>query len=335
MKLKYLALFGIMFLFLFFLLLFFGIMIAGDEDYRNETDYSAYYGGENLSAEVLELLPLVEQYAKEFDIEQYINYLLAIIQVESGGLLPDAMQSSESAGLPPNTLDTEASIKQGCKQFAALLASAESKGCDIHTVVQAYNYGSGYISYISTNRKNHTYALAVSYAKTKSGNVRVAYTNPIAVAKNGGWRYKYGNMFYVEIINQHLPTASFDDETVQAVMMEALKYQGWRYVYGGSNPNTSFDCSGLTQWCFSKAGITLPRTAQEQYDVTQHLPLSQAQPGDLVFFHSTYNSGNYVSHVGIYVGNNKMYHAGNPIGYANLDTSYWQSHLIGVGRIRQ
>ena len=82
-------------------------------------------------------------------------------------------------------------------------------------------------------------------------------------------------------------------------------------------------------------GISLPRTAQAQYDATQHLPLSQAKAGDLVFFHSTYNAGSYVTHVGIYVGNNQMYHAGDPIGYADLSSSYWQQHLIGAGRVKQ
>ena len=93
--------------------------------------------------------------------------------------------------------------------------------------------------------------------------------------------------------------------------------------------------SGLVQWCYGKAGISLPRTAQAQYDATQHLPLSQAKAGDLVFFHSTYNAGSYVTHVGIYVGNNQMYHAGDPIGYADLSSSYWQQHLIGAGRVKQ
>ena len=106
-------------------------------------------------------------------------------------------------------------------------------------------------------------------------------------------------------------------------------------VYGGSNPNTSFDCSGLTQWCYGKAGISLPRTAQAQYDATQHLPLSQAKAGDLVFFHSTYNAGSYVTHVGILVSPTQMYHAGDPIGYADLSSSYWQQHLIGAGRVKQ
>lgn len=130
-------------------------------------------------------------------------------------------------------------------------------------------------------------------------------------------------------------TAQFDDETVQAIMEEALKYEGWTYVYGGDSPSTSFDCSGLVQWCYGKAGIALPRTAQEQYNVTQHIPLSEAKAGDLVFFHSTYNAGTYITHVGLYVGNNRMYHAGNPIGYADLTGSYWQQHLAGAGRIKQ
>ena len=107
------------------------------------------------------------------------------------------------------------------------------------------------------------------------------------------------NVSDVELVNQYLTVAHFDNATAQAIMNEALKYQGWKYVYGGSNPNTSFDCSGLVQWCYGKAGISLPRTAQAQYDATQHLPLSQAKAGDLVFFHSTYNAGSYVTHVGI------------------------------------
>ena len=206
---------------------------------------------------------------------------------------------------------------------------------DINVVIQSYNYGGGYADYVAKNGKKHSFNLAENFAKNKSGGTKVTYTNPIAVSKNGGWRYNYGNMFYVELVNQYLNIKQFSNETVQAVMNEALKYQGWKYVYGGSNPNTSFDCSGLTQWCYGKAGISLPRTAQAQYDTTQHIPLSQAQAGDLVFFHSTYNTSDYVTHVGIYVGNHQMYHAGNPIGYTDLTSAYWQQHIICAGRIKQ
>ncbi|MDQ0273761.1 cell wall-associated NlpC family hydrolase [Cytobacillus purgationiresistens] len=138
-----------------------------------------------------------------------------------------------------------------------------------------------------------------------------------------------------DLVSQYFSSPQFDDEMVQIVMDEALKYEGFPYVFGGDNPSTSFDCSGLTQWSYRKAGINLPRTAQQQYDVTEHISLSEAKPGDLVFFYSTYNSGTYVTHVGIYVGNHRMYNAGDPIGYADLTTAYWQKHLIGAGRIKQ
>lgn len=333
MRIKHIAIIGSIFPVLFALVLFFGVLISAEDDGGGGS--SSTVTGMNLSAEVLAHQLTVEKYTKEYDISEYVSYLLAIMQVESGGTAVDVMQSSESLGLPPNTLGTEESIKQGCKYFASLLSSAESKGCDINAVIQSYNYGGGYLDYVAGNGKKHSFNLAENFSREKSGGVKVTYTNPIAVARNGGWRYKYGNMFYVELVSQYLATTQFDDKTVQAVMEEALKYQGWKYVYGGSNPNTSFDCSGLVQWCYGKAGISLPRVAQDQYDVTQHIPLSQAKAGDLVFFHSTYNAGSYVTHIGIYVGNNRMYHAGDPIGYADLTSAYWQQHLIGAGRIKQ
>ena len=297
MKLRHFAVFGGVFTVIICLLLFLFIVTADDEESgTSHFDFS----GLNLSEEVLKHQPTVEKYAKEYEISDYVNYLLAIMQVESGGTgTTDVMQASESLGLPLNSLSTEESIKQGCKYFSELLKSAEAKGCDINTVVQAYNYGGGFIDYVSSHGKKYTFELAVSFAKDKSGGVKVTYKNEISIKENGGWRYKYGNMFYVWLVNQYLAVPSFSDATAQAIFNEALKYQGWKYVYGGSNPNTSFDCSGLVQWCYGKAGISLPRTAQAQYDATQHIPLSQAKAGDLVFFHSTYNAGTYVTHVGI------------------------------------
>ena len=213
--------------------------------------------------------------------------------------------------------------------------SQRQKQRDLNSAIQSYNYGGGFLDYVAGRGKKYTFELAESFAREKSSGKKVTYTNPVAVEKNGGWRYSYGNMFYVLLVSQYLTVAQFDDETVQAIMEEALKYEGWTYVYGGDSPSTSFDCSGLVQWCYGKAGIALPRTAQEQYNVTQHIPLSEAKAGDLVFFHSTYNAGTYITHVGLYVGNNRMYHAGNPIGYADLTGSYWQQHLAGAGRIKQ
>ena len=270
MKLKHIIIASSgVFVLIFSLLLFVVVLFSDEEDGGGS---HIQYGGVNVPAEVLAHKPLLEKYARKYGIEEYINVLLAIIQVESGGTLEDVMQSSESLGLPPNSLSTEESIKQGCKYFSELVASAEAKGCDLNAVIQSYNYGGGFLDYVSNRGKKYTFELAESFARDKSGGTKVTYTNPIAVEKNGGWRYNYGNMFYVLVVSQYLTVAQFDDETVQAIMDEALKYEGWRYVFGGASPTTSFDCSGLVQWCFGKAGISMPRTAQEQYNVTQHIP---------------------------------------------------------------
>ncbi len=296
-------------------------------------------GTAKVSAQALKYRSLVEQYAQKEKIPSKIDMLLAIIEVETGGSQKDVMQASESKGLAPNTIsDPEESIQTGVHYFAELVRSAKKAGVDSPTTVQAYNYGGGFIDYVAKHGKKYSFELAQEFSKEQAHGKKVTYTNPVAVKKNGGWRYNYGNMFYYSMVQQHLQTAEstkFDDRSVQKIMQEALKYEGKPYVFGGSNPTTSFDCSGLTQWCFKKAGIDLPRTAQAQYEVTQHLNLKEAKPGDLVFFHSTYDAGEYVTHVGIYVGKNRMYNAGDPIGYADLTTSYWQQHLIGAGRIKK
>ena len=133
------------FLLIFSLLLLVVVLFSEEEDGGHDLSY----GGANVSAEVLAHKPMLEQYAREYGIEDYINVLLAIIQVESGGTLEDVMQSSESMGLPPNTLSTEESIKQGCKYFASLLESAKTKGCDLNSVIQSYNYGGGFLDYVA------------------------------------------------------------------------------------------------------------------------------------------------------------------------------------------
>ena len=243
MRLKHIAIIGSLFPILISIVLFFGVLISAEDD-DGGGNYSSSFGGMNLSTEVLKHQPMVEKYAKEYGISEYVNVLLAIIQVESGGTAEDVMQSSESLGLPPNSLDTESSIKQGCKYFASLLSSCKSQGIDdLNVTIQSYNYGGGYVGYVAGKGKKHTYNLAENFAKEKSGGKKVTYTNPIAVAKNGGWRYSYGNQFYVELVNQYLTVSQVSGELAQKVMNEALKYQGWKYVYGGSNPNTSFDCS--------------------------------------------------------------------------------------------
>ena len=336
MKLKHFLIPVILFMLLLFGLLLVIVLIAGnsDDDSGGNANIPDSTSGLSVSTEVLAYTDLVTQYATENGIPEYVNYLLAIMQVESGGIGNDVMQSSESLGKPPNSLKPEESIKQGCAYLAGLLQKANASGCDTNTAVQAYNFGGGYIDYVETNGGVHSFDLAAAFAKDKANGKVTTYSLPLAIETNGGWRYDYGNMFYVKLVAQYLYGASLNSEALQTVITEALKYEGFPYVFGGSNPNTSFDCSGLTSWCYAKAGITLPRTAQEQYDTTVHLPLTDATPGDLVFFTGTYNSGTYITHVGIYISENKMYDAGDPIGYTDISTAYWQAHLVGAGRIK-
>ena len=128
-----------------------------------------------------------------------------------------------------------------------------------------------------------------------------------------------------------VPGEYLDDEAFAAMLAEAQKYIGYPYVWGGSSPATSFDCSGYVSWVINHSGWNVGRLgAQGLYNICT--PTSSPKPGDLVFFKGTYDTPG-VSHCGIYVGDGKMLHCGDPIGYANLNTSYWQSHFYAYGRL--
>lgn len=128
-----------------------------------------------------------------------------------------------------------------------------------------------------------------------------------------------------------VPREYLDDETFAAMLSEAEKYIGYPYVWGGSSPATSFDCSGYVSWVINHSGWNVGRLgAKGLYNICTST--SSPKPGDLVFFKGTYNTPG-VSHCGIYVGDGRMLHCGDPIGYANLNTSYWQSHFYAYGRL--
>ena len=130
-----------------------------------------------------------------------------------------------------------------------------------------------------------------------------------------------------------IPAAALEDETFAALITEAEKYIGYPYVWGGSNPNTSFDCSGFVSWALTESGVcnTGRLGAQGLYNISTPVSSANARPGDLIFFVGTYDTPG-VSHVGIYVGGGKMLHCGDPIQYADINTSYWQSHFYAFGR---
>ena len=141
---------------------------------------------------------------------------------------------------------------------------------------------------------------------------------------------RYGEGSYLDYA---IPTEALEDETFAAMMAEATKYLGYPYVWGGSSPSTSFDCSGYVSWVINHSGWNVGRLgAHGLCNICTRT--STPDPGDLVFFVGTYDTDG-VSHVGIYVGNNMMIHCGDPISYADISSNYWQQHLYCYGRLPQ
>ncbi len=146
-----------------------------------------------------------------------------------------------------------------------------------------------------------------------------------------------GNIYATigEYTDYDIPGEALTDVKFARMIREAEKYLGYPYVWGGSSPSTSFDCSGFVSWVINNCGNgwSVGRlTASGLMNICDIIPRSSAEPGDLIFFQGTYNTSG-ASHVGIYVGNGMMIHCGNPISYASIETSYWQSHFYCFGRL--
>jgi cell wall-associated NlpC family hydrolase len=146
----------------------------------------------------------------------------------------------------------------------------------------------------------------------------------------------YVNRYYsTEYENYEIPADALSDPQFAAMMEEAEKYLGYPYVWGGSSPLTSFDCSGFVSWVVNNCGVgwNIGRLgASGLLGICTRVSSSNVRPGDLVFFEGTYDTTG-ASHVGIYVGNNRMIHCGDPIQYADLSSSYWQQHFLAYGRL--
>lgn len=137
----------------------------------------------------------------------------------------------------------------------------------------------------------------------------------------------------LEYEDYDIPPEALEDDAFAAIIEEAEKYLGFPYVWGGSNPSTSFDCSGFVSWVINHSGWSVGRlSAQGLLDICTRVSSTNVRPGDLIFFEKTYETAG-ASHVGIYVGNNKMIHCGNPISYTSTNSSYWQDHFLAYGRL--
>lgn len=312
------------FIVFFFLLIILMLNLTGC-DLEDEGNVRGEYGAANVQPLVERWREDVKKYANMYGISEHVDLLLAMIAQESGGnaeKYPDILQCSESAGLPRNSIgDPQESLNQGIKYFASLLESAKKAGVDTDTAIQSYNFGGGYINYVSQNGGKHTEDLARNFSAI--------------MAQKYGWRI-YGDVIYVTHVKSHLSYDKDDNLEVasgfDAMLQVINKYMGVPYQLGG-NGMYGIDCSALTQQVYAAAGVSIPRTAQQQYTALRKISVDEARVGDLVFFQRTYNTPDFITHVGIYTGKGMMYHAGGgKCQYTSIETSYWQERLVCFGR---
>jgi hypothetical protein len=263
---------------------------------------------------------------------------LAIIQQETGGVASrDIMQASESLGLPPNTItDPLYSIQVGVAYFVGVYNEGKQKGVDIQTMVQSYNFGGGYINFSSVNGGVHSEDLAKQFSAYEMSLNPGIYTCG-GDTSNFRYPYCYGDWSYATKVFSYISAAEaatgspLSQASYETLLAEMLKFQGYPYCWGGIDPSTSFDCSGLVQWSFKKIGYNLPRTAELQYNATKRIQKEELKPGDLIFFKTASYAS--ITHVGVYVGNNTMYDSNDGgIGYSVLN-NYWTPKIVGYGRV--
>lgn len=201
---------------------------------------------------------------------------------------------------------------------------------DTYTVEVPYDY---YILHITLKNKDIS-ILADSNLTAEQYEMFSVY-----MQTQGNKPYLFEGSIYApnkgEYTDYDIPPDALTDPDFAALINEAEKYLGYPYVWGGSSPSTSFDCSGFVCWALNQSGVyPMSRTtAQGIFNQCAIIPPNEARPGDIIFFTGTYASGSAVSHVGIYVGNGTMIHCGNPIQYASVNSAYWTQHFYAYGRL--
>jgi len=315
-------------------------------------------GTANVSPEVMALSPIVEKYARENGIPEYVGLILALIMQESGGtpqaLKTDPMQSSESlCGRVGCINDVDASIKQGVKHFKSVL---ENSGYDVLLTLQSYNFGGGFIGWVKKHGGKYTKELAIQfsqeqYAKEVARGRGHLYSCPRAEAKP--LKACYGDILYVDAVLKYfngsvggvvggggggmvVNASGASKKAIEA----GMTLLGRPYFWGGGRTTKSiarkeFDCSSFVRWAYEQAGVNLGPMSGTTTDTLKHkgrkISLSEMKPGDLMFWNTYKING----HVGIYIGDGQFIGAQSSTGISivSIDKPYYKKRFNHVRRV--
>ncbi|KGL43614.1 bifunctional lytic transglycosylase/C40 family peptidase [Listeria newyorkensis] len=326
-----------------FAMLLIVVIVAGND---KAEQVSGEVSAINISPEVERYRLLVEIACRENGIPECIDVILAMIMQESGGGVPDVMQSSESMGMPPNTIsDPAISIQAGVKYFAAgyKRALAEGKKSPKETAIQGYNFGAGFIPFAIKSDGGWTAANAVEFARIQShGQKRVGGN------RDGQWAY--GDQLYVQHVMAYLQPNTGAGEgtliggagsvTVEKAISTGSTIVGKSpYVWGGGRSESDvqrrrFDCSSFVRWCYAEAGVELGPLGSTTTDTLvkqgKMIAAKDMKRGDIVFFDTYKVNG----HVGIYLGDGNFINDNSSHGVwiDSMDNVYWKSAFKGVVR---
>ena len=307
---------------------------------QTESNYTALESGlRNELANIENTYSGYDEYRYDVDnIGHNPNELISYLTAKFDAFTPEQVQTELEAIFEKQyslTTRAETEIRYRTETRTGTTTSTDPVTGETTTEEYTYEVEVPYeyhILYVTLRNKG--FGTAAVEGLTEEQKERYAAT----LSMKGNKPYLFGNDIYANESageDYDIPGEALADPDFAALITEAEKYLGFPYVWGGSSPSTSFDCSGFVCYVFSNSGVhNLPRTtAQGIYNQCAHIAPSEAKPGDIIFFTGTYDSPGPVSHVGIYVGNNMMIHCGSPIQYARTDSSYWTQHFYAFGRL--
>lgn len=307
---------------------------------QTESNYTALESGlRNELANIENTYSGYDEYRYDVDnIGHNPNELISYLTAKFDAFTPEQVQTELEAIFEKQyslTTRAETEIRYRTETRTGTTTSTDPVTGETTTEEYTYEVEVPYeyhILYVTLRNKG--FGTAAVEGLTEEQKERYAAT----LSMKGNKPYLFGNDIYANESageDYDIPGEALADPDFAALITEAEKYLGFPYVWGGSSPSTSFDCSGFVCYVFSNSGVhNLPRTtAQGIYNQCAHIAPSEAKPGDIIFFTGTYDSPGPVSHVGIYVGNNMMIHCGSPIQYVRTDCSYWTQHFYAFGRL--